>query len=255
MYPVRTNIDPHPNPLPGQGEGTEIGTSFPNWLSVIVPILNEAESIAATLSALRAGAPQAEIIVVDGGSEDDSQTAVTGLCDILVQSPRGRARQLNAGATRASGQILAFVHADTIVPATFAADIQTAMRNSAVVGGRFDLALDAPRFPYRLIGWLISLRSRLSRTGTGDQAIFVKREVFQHLGGFPQIEICEDLDFTRRLKRAGAITCLRSQVVTSARRWQRAGVIRTVVRMWVIRLSYLAGVSPARLRRWYADVR
>jgi rSAM/selenodomain-associated transferase 2 len=242
----------HPHPLPGLnlGEGTET-----EWLSIIVPMLNERESIAATLGALRAGAPQAKIIVVDGGSVDDSQQAAAGLCDILIEAPRGRACQLNAGAARSKGQVLAFVHADTIVPASFAADIGAAMRNPAVVGGRFDLALDAPGLPYRLIAGLISLRSRLSRTGTGDQAIFVRREVFQRLGGFPQIEICEDLDFTRRLKRSGAVACLHSRVVTSARRWQRAGLVRTVARMWAIRLSYLAGVSPARLRRWYADVR
>lgn len=201
------------------------------------------------------GAPDGEIIVVDGGSGDGSQDAARGLCDILIEAPRGRAVQQNAGAARARGQILAFVHADTIVPGTFAADIEQALRNPAVVGGRFDLALDASALPYRLIGWLVSLRSRLSRTGTGDQAIFVRRKVFDLLGGFPQIDICEDLDFTRRLKRVGAIACLRSRVITSARRWQRAGLIRTVARMWAIRLSYLAGVSPARLRRWYADVR
>ena len=225
------------------------------WLSIIVPMLNEMESIAATLSALRAGAPQAEIIVIDGGSDDGCQTVARALCDTLIEAPRGRAGQLNAGAARAGGQVLAFVHADTIVPATFAADIQAAMHNPAVVGGRFDLTLDSPGLPYCLIGWLISLRSRLSRTGTGDQAIFVRREVFERLGGFPQIDICEDLDFARQLKRAGTVACLRSRVVTSARRWQRAGLIRTIAKMWAIRLCYLTGVSPARLRRWYADVR
>jgi rSAM/selenodomain-associated transferase 2 len=218
-------------------------------------MLNEQRSIADTLRALRAGAPGAEIIVVDGGSGDDSQNAARGLCDILIEAPRGRARQLNAGAGRAAGEILAFVHADTTVPSTFAADIRDAMRNPATVGGRFDLELDAPALPYRLIGRLISLRSRLSRTATGDQGIFVRREVFERLGGFPDIEICEDLDFARRLKRAGAVACLRSRVVTSARRWQRAGLIRTVGRMWAIRLCYLAGVSPSRLHRWYAEVR
>ncbi|HKD66476.1 MAG TPA: TIGR04283 family arsenosugar biosynthesis glycosyltransferase [Candidatus Binataceae bacterium] len=224
-------------------------------LSIIVPMLNEHASIAATLRALRAGAPCAEIIAVDGGSDDGSQDAARSLCDVLIQAPRGRAGQLNAGAARARGELLAFVHADTVVPATFADDIEAAMRNPAVVGGRFDVALDAPGVAYRLIGLLISLRSRFSRTGTGDQAIFVRRSVFQRLGGFPPIEICEDLDFTRRLKRAGTMACLRSRVVTSARRWQRAGLVRTVGRMWAIRLSYLAGVSPARLRQWYADLR
>ncbi len=142
-------------------------------------------------------------------------------------------------------ELLAFVHADTIVPASFAADIEAAMRKPAVAGGRFDLALDDPALPYRLIGWLISLRSRISRTATGDQAIFVRREIFERLGGFPNIEICEDLDFARRLKRAGKVACLRSRVITSARRWQRSGLLRTVLRMWLIRLSYLAGVPPA----------
>ncbi len=218
-------------------------------------MLNERASIAATLTALRAGAPDAEIVVVDGGSGDGSQDAARGLCDILIEARRGRAVQLNAGAAAAGGEVLAFVHADTIVPDTFAADIEAAMRDPAVVGGRFDVALDAAALPYRLIGWLINLRSRLSRTGTGDQAIFVRRSVFDRLGGFPQIDICEDLDFTRRLKRAGAVACVRSRVTTSARRWQRGGLIRTVARMWAIRLFYLAGVSPQRLRRWYADVR
>jgi rSAM/selenodomain-associated transferase 2 len=224
-------------------------------LSIIVPMLNEQASIAATLSALRAGAPDAEVIVVDGGSGDDSPSIAAPLCDLLLEAPRGRASQLNAGAAKASAEVLAFVHADTIVPRSFAADIVSAMRNPAVVGGRFDLELDDPALPYRLIGWMISLRSRLSRTGTGDQAIFVRREVFQRLGGFPDLQICEDLDFTRKLKRAGAIACLRSRVVTSARRWQRSGLLRTVLRMWTIRLGYLAGVSASRLRHWYADVR
>lgn len=227
----------------------------PPALSIVVPMLNEHASIAATLSALRAGAPDAEIVVVDGGSDDDSKSIARVLCDLLLEAPRGRANQLNAGAARASGEVLAFVHADTIVPRSFAADIASAMRNPAVAGGRFDLKLDDPALPYQIIGWLISVRSRLSRTGTGDQAIFVRRQVFQRLGGFPNLEICEDLDFARRLKRAGAVICLRSRVVTSARRWQRAGLVRTVLRMWTIRLGYLAGVSPSRLSRWYADVR
>lgn len=218
-------------------------------------MLDEAGSIGAMLRALRRGAPQAEIIVVDGGSRDGSREAAAGLCDRLLRTAAGRARQLNAGAADARGRVLAFVHADTIVPPTFAADIQSAMCNPGVAGGRFDIVLDDAGPAYRLIGWLISLRSRLSRTATGDQAIFVRREIFEGLGGFPPIDICEDLDFSRRLKRAGAVACLRSRVITSARRWQRAGLIRTVLRMWAIRLSYLAGVSPSRLCRWYANVR
>lgn len=224
-------------------------------ISVIVPVLNEAAAIAATLEALRHGAPGAEIIVVDGGSADSTKAVAAPRCDLLIDAPRGRARQLNAGAARASGQALAFVHADTIVPACFGGDIKRALADQRVVGGRFDLELDDPRVGYRIVGWLISLRSRLSRTATGDQAIFARHLIFDRLGGFPEIELCEDLEFSRRLKRAGRVACLHSRVTTSARRWREQGLVRTVLRMWTIRLLYLLGVSPARLSRYYAGAR
>ncbi len=162
---------------------------------------------------------------------------------------------MNAGAARASGDALVFVHADTIVPVTFALDIETALANPEVLGGRFDVRLDDNHPLCVLIGALISLRSRISRTGTGDQSIFVRRTIFESLDGFPDIPICEDLDFARRLKRAGRVACLRSKVTTSARRWRKGGIIRTVLRMWTIRLLYLAGVPPVRLVRMYSDVR
>jgi rSAM/selenodomain-associated transferase 2 len=173
----------------------------------------------------------------------------------MVAESRGRARQMNAGAKQARGDTFVFVHADTLVPASFAADIGEALSDSAVVGGRFDVELDSGALPYRIIGAMISWRSRLSRTGTGDQAIFVRREMFERLGGFPEIDLCEDLEFSRRLKRAGRVACLRSRVITSARRWNRDGLVRTVLRMWMIRAMYFAGVSPARLKRMYADTR
>ena len=224
-------------------------------LSVIVPMLNEAASIAGTLVAIRAGAPEAEIVVVDGGSIDASIEEARPHCDVVLSASRGRARQMNAGAARASGDTLVFVHADTIVPTTFARDIEAALANPEVVGGRFDVRLDDPHPMCVLIGAMISLRSRISRTGTGDQAIFVRRRIFGALGGFPDMPICEDLDFARRLKRAGRVACLRSKVTTSARRWRKGGIVRTILRMWTIRLLYLAGVSPIRLARMYSDVR
>jgi rSAM/selenodomain-associated transferase 2 len=224
-------------------------------LSVIVPMLNESPVIAGTLNALRRRAPDAEIIVVDGGSSDASVAIARPLCDALISAPRGRARQMNAGACASHGDALVFVHADTIAPWTFVADIESALSEPAVVGGRFDVKLDSKAIPYRIIGAMISLRSRISRTGTGDQAIFVRREVFESLGGFPEIELCEDLEFSRRLKRAGRVACLRTRVTTSARRWGRDGVVRTVLRMWLIRAMYLMGVPPARLKRMYADTR
>ena len=218
-------------------------------------MLNEAAAIASTLAALRRGAPDAEIVVVDGGSIDASVAQARPLCDALIVASRGRARQMNAGARASHGDAIAFVHADTVVPPTFAADIASALADSAVVGGRFDVKLDDDALPYRIIGAMISLRSRLSRTGTGDQAIFVRRAVFDRLGGFPELELCEDLEFSRRMKRAGRVACLRARVTTSARRWNRDGVVRTVVRMWLIRAMYLLGVPPARLKRMYSDTR
>jgi rSAM/selenodomain-associated transferase 2 len=218
-------------------------------------MLNEAATIASTLDALRRGAPDAEIIVVDGGSSDASVAIARPLSDTLIDAPRGRALQMNAGARASHGDALVFVHADTIVPSTFAADIASALSDPAVVGGRFDVKLDDSSLPYRIIGAMISIRSRISRTGTGDQAIFVRRDVFDRLGGFPELDLCEDLEFSRRLKRAGRIACLRTRVTTSARRWNRDGVVRTVIRMWLIRAMYLLGVPPARLKRMYSDTR
>jgi rSAM/selenodomain-associated transferase 2 len=158
---------------------------------------------------------------------------------------------MNAGAATAEGDALAFVHADTLVPPTFARDIAVALADPAVVGGRFDLRLDDDAPMLRLIGWLISVRSRLSRTGTGDQAIFVRREVFERLGGYRDIALCEDLDLARRLKRAGRVACLRSQVTASARQWRERGVLATTARMWFIRIAFLLGVSPSRLAHLY----
>jgi len=218
-------------------------------------MLNEAAAIASTLDALRRGAPGAEIVVVDGSSIDASVATARPLCDTVISAPRGRARQMNAGARASHGDALVFVHADTIVPATFADDIASALSNPAIVGGRFDVKLDSSAVPYRIIGAMISLRSRISRTGTGDQAIFVRRNVFDRLGGFPEFDLCEDLEFSRRLKRVGRVACLRTRVTTSARRWSRDGVARTVVRMWLIRAMYLIGVPPARLKRMYSDTR
>jgi rSAM/selenodomain-associated transferase 2 len=218
-------------------------------------MLNEAAAIASTLDALRRGAPDAELIVVDGGSTDASVAIARPLCDTLIDASRGRAHQMNAGARASHGDVLVFVHADTIVPPTFAADIASALSDPAVVGGRFDVELDAGALPYRIIGAMINIRSRISRTGTGDQAIFVRRDVFDRLGGLPELELCEDLEFSRRLKRTGRIACLRARVTTSARRWNRDGVARTVVKMWLIRAMYLLGVPPARLKRMYADTR
>jgi rSAM/selenodomain-associated transferase 2 len=224
-------------------------------LSVIVPMLNEERTIASTLDAIAAAARGAkigvEVIVVDGGSSDRSREEARPRCARLLVAPRGLACQMNAGAAAAEGDALVFVHADTLVPSTFASDIAAVLSDPSVVGGRFDIRLDDDAPMLRLIGWLISTRSRLSRTGTGDQAIFARREVFKRLGGYRDIAICEDLDFARRLKRAGRVACLRSRVTTSARRWRDTGLLVTTARMWFIRIAFLLGVSPSRLAHLY----
>jgi rSAM/selenodomain-associated transferase 2 len=233
-------------------------------LSVIVPMLNEERAIGATLEAIRRGAPAAEIIVVDGGSTDRSieiaqcqfATGATNLPRALViTAQRGRARQMNAGARVAAGEALVFVHADTLVPATLHLEIAAALADPGIVGGRFDVELDEPSMAARLLGHLISLRSRLMRTATGDQAMFVRRNIFLDLGGFEEIDLCEDVDFARRLKHRGRVACLRPRVITSARRWRQDGMLRTVLRMWLIKSLFLAGVSPGWLKRHYDDTR
>ncbi len=224
-------------------------------LSVVIPTLNEEHEIEATIDAIRAGAPNAEIIVADGGSSDRTAELAMSRGARLLRVQRGRARQMNAGAAAAHGDVLVFVHADTKVPRTFEWDLAAALSDPLVVGGRFDVALDGSSTALRLLGRLISLRSRLMRSATGDQAIFVRRQVFDTMGGFAEIDLCEDVDFARRLKRSGRVACLRSRVITSARRWRQEGTLRTVLRMWLIKLLFLSGVSPSKLRRHYADVR
>jgi rSAM/selenodomain-associated transferase 2 len=226
-------------------------------LCVIVPMLNEQAAIAATLTALRVGAPEAEIIVVDGGSSDRSVEIARPRCNQLLESTRGRARQMNAGASLApaSRDVLAFVHADTIVPPTFARDIEAAVADGLVVGGRFDVVFDVRGRALGVIASMINLRSRVAQSATGDQAIFVRREIFDRLGGYAAIELCEDVDFARRMRRAGRVACLHSRVITSSRRWRADGIIRTVVKMWIIKSLFLAGVSPAWLKRHYGDTR
>ncbi len=223
-------------------------------ITIIVPVLNEEKSIPATLQALASLQPY-ETIVVDGGSQDRTRD-VAAACGVKITvAERGRARQMNRGAQEATGEVLLFLHADTRLPASAFADIDGALSDPRYVGGRFDVALDGSHWMLPVVARLISYRSRVSKIGTGDQALFVRSEVFQRVGGFPDIPLMEDIAFCRALKRLGEIACLRSRVVTSARRWEIDGVWRTIFTMWTLKLLYLAGVSPARLKQYYADTR
>ncbi|HVN87122.1 MAG TPA: TIGR04283 family arsenosugar biosynthesis glycosyltransferase [Candidatus Binatia bacterium] len=223
-------------------------------ISIVIPVLNEAGSLPAALPRARA-AQVRELIVVDGGSVDDTVAVARRYTEFILVGPRGRATQMNAGAAQATGEVLLFLHADTWLPAGFDAAVANALTDPRVVGGRFDVRLEPSSRLLRVVAALMNLRSRLSRIATGDQAIFVRRQTFERIGGFAEMPLMEDIAFTRALKRAGRIACLRECVTTSSRRWQRNGVLRTILLMWMLRLLYFCGVSPSRLRAMYTDTR
>lgn len=219
--------------------------------SIIIPVLNEASTIAEQLRRLREQlGTRWELIVVDGGSSDATAARASPHCDHLVQSLAGRSRQMNAGAAVAAGQILVFLHADTRLPADFERQMQ-AFLTAEKGWGRFDVQLDDEHPMLRIIGGMMNLRSRLTGIATGDQTFFVRREFFSELQGFREIPLMEDVDFSRRACRRQRPFCSRSRVITSARKWQRNGIFRTMALMWWIRLAYFVGISPATLHRWY----
>jgi rSAM/selenodomain-associated transferase 2 len=221
-------------------------------LSIIVPVLEEAENLERLLPHLLERCPGAEVIVVDGGSTDRSAQVVAASPHARrLASERGRARQMNAGARAARGDVLLFLHADTLLPEGAAPAIARVLGDPAVVGGRFDVRFANPRRAFRVIAAFMNWRSRLTGIATGDQAIFVRRDAFEALGGYPDIPLMEDVEFSARLRRRGRIACLRSRVITSARKWEREGVVRTVLLMWALRLLHFLRVDPARLHRWY----
>ena len=221
-------------------------------ISIVVPTRNEAAAIAATLAPLRE--PEVlEVIVVDGSSTDETVERARPLADRVVAGPVGRARQMNAGAALARGDILFFLHGDSIVPRGFAAAIVAACRDA--IGGRFDVRLDAPGIAFRVIEAGINVRSRWSGIFTGDQGLFIVRDAFEALGGFPDVPLCEDLALSKAMKRLGRVAALRLRITTSARRWQRHGVVRTVLQMWWIRARYALGTDPEVLAKIYRDAR
>ncbi|MCL5291242.1 MAG: TIGR04283 family arsenosugar biosynthesis glycosyltransferase [Actinobacteria bacterium] len=223
-------------------------------MSIIIPVLNEAESLPDLLEHLGAVGAH-EVIVADGGSTDGSIEIAGSGARTISSLPGGRARQMNAGAAAASGDILLFLHADSTLPERAVEMIETAMEDKRVVGGRFRVELDDPGAIFRVIGRLINARDAAFGGFTGDQAIFVRRRVFEEMGGYAEIPLMEDLDLARRLKRLGTLVRLPAKVVTSARRWKKRGVVRTILLMWCLRALYLMGASPSTLKRFYEDVR
>ena len=252
-------------------------------IAVVIPALNEEQAIAPVLAhSLSLGFD--ELIVVDGGSTDRTPDIVSEFqarrspSDMHVSEeprpsnlalrpfpllppvtlmivPPGRARQMNAGALVSRSDVLLFLHADTLLPVDARHAIEEALRDSACVGGRFDVKFDPDTGFGNVISHMMNVRSRLTGIATGDQAIFVRRAAFDALGGFADIPLMEDVDFSRRLKRLGRTSALTSEVTTSFRRWQAGGPLRIVLLMWFLRFLYWIGVSPQRLSHFYAAIR
>ena len=225
-------------------------------LAIIVPVLNEAPTLAARLAELqRFRARGVQVVVVDGGSADDTLAVARLHADLTLLAPRGRAAQMNAGAAACAAaagavQVLLFLHADTRLPEQ--ADLLVLSACSrARAWGRFDVRIDSPQPLLRLVGWMMNRRSRWTGIATGDQAMFMRRDLFEQIGGFPEQALMEDIEMSARLKRLAAPVCLREQVLTSARRWEQHGAWRTILLMWRLRAAYFLGAEPAGLALRY----
>lgn len=226
-------------------------------ISVIIPVLNEAGTIARCLDPLTRGPVPFEVIVVDGGSVDGTADLARGVPGVrLISSDRpGRAAQMNVGARAASSDVLLFLHADTRLPEDAATLILRSLEDPRVVGGRFRLRVSGSRFVYFWIGLFSTWRSRFLNVTYGDQAIYARRTAFEQAGGFPELPLFEDAEFCARLSRLGRFVMLQADAVTSARRWERCGVFRTILRMWMLKFLHSLSVPPERLARHYWNVR
>lgn len=216
-------------------------------LCIVVPVLDEAPTLAPRLQALQTYRQRgARVVVVDGGSQDDTLEIARQHADLALLAPRGRAAQMNAGAAACPADVLLFLHADTVLPEH--ADV---LVRRATLGpffwGRFDVRIDSPRPLLRVVSTMMNLRSRWTGIATGDQALFVRHDLFRQVGGFPELPLMEDIAISRALKVHGPPACLRERVTTSARRWERHGVWRTIFLMWRLRAAYFLGADPRQL--------
>ena len=234
----------------------ELSAKVSAKVSAIVPALNEEAAIGHALHALRQAGPGVEIIVVDGGSRDSTREIAGELADKVVDSPRGRGLQMNAGARAASGEILLFVHADCSVPVGAYDSICHVLSDEKVVAGAFCLRIDHKRAWARVVEWIANRRSRLTGVPYGDQGLFTRRETFEAVGGFKDIPLMEDIEIAGRLKGMGRVVFSDECILASPRRWVHEGVVRTTLRDWAIAIAYTVfKVAPERLARHYVDVR
>ena len=219
--------------------------------SIVMPVLDEAAEIDASLAALAPmRAAGHEVIVIDGGSRDGTTAHCEGRVDLLMRAPRGRAVQMNAGAAHARGDVLLFLHADTRLPSDACAAVERAIEAGAS-WGRFDVAISGRSKMFPVIAAMMNLRSRCTGIATGDQAIFVSRQLFEGIGGYTELPLMEDIDLSRRLGNHAPPACLRQRVTTSGRRWERRGIWPTIVLMWWLRWCYWRGEPAEALARAY----
>ncbi|MEP0753123.1 TIGR04283 family arsenosugar biosynthesis glycosyltransferase [Trichocoleus sp. Lan] len=220
-------------------------------ISIIIPVLNEAaDTIRSTLASVR-NVKNVEVIVVDGGSQNETVALVQSWGVKVLFSTAGRACQMNAGATAATGDILLFLHADTSLPLGFEKLVPLTLAQSGTVAGAFELKINSPMRSLRLVEKMVNWRSRFFSLPYGDQAIFLKASVFHDIGGFPDLPIMEDFELIRCLRRLGRIAIVPTPVLTSARRWHKLGVLRTTVINQIVILGYFLGVSPSQLVKFY----
>ena len=221
-------------------------------ISIIIPTYNESSNILDTLNGLQGFREQGhEIVVVDGGSSDSTLELAEPLVDCALSGPKGRAAQMNTGAQASSGDLLLFVHADSSLPNHAASLITSALQQSQRVWGRFDVRLSGAHILLRVVESMMNIRSRVTGIATGDQAIFVRRDIFEQQGGYPDIPLMEDVALSKRLKRISLPVCIRQRLTTSSRRWEEHGIWRTIFLMWRLRFAYFVGEKPEQLVRLY----
>lgn len=223
---------------------------------MIIPTLNEANSILATLTMAIKFIGDKEIIVVDGGSGDETVKIASGFDNVkIINASKGRANQMNAGAAAASGEILLFMHSDSILEATALEEIVKTLADKKVIGGCFTLRMDDDRFIFKLICLGSNIRAKFSKVYFGDQGIFVRKDIFKGLGGFPSIPLMEDWEFSRLLNKSGKTVQLPIEIITSPRRFEKGGILKTCLFMHKLKIQYLLGATPENLQKKYYDVR